>query len=773
MTEAAEKVTIPKFHENGSLETEVVGLQGDLWSENIRVLRDRLEPLFSRTNLRNVILDFSQVTNLDSEGLSTLLELHRRFTEKEVGFRLVNVAGNVLHFFQITNLINLFELGPPTEGPATLIRKQRKALWQSHAFTAQLLSALGEAVLGLDLEGHILFANPAAEKILSWEEAELLGKPLAEVARFTFPSGAVWTPERLLRSPGGQQSAPIHRHDLNLVNRGGRALSIELVATKIYQSGEAIGMVVGIQDHTNKKRAEEDLKLLATAVGQSADMIVVTDVEGKIEYVNPIFTEVTGYQPQEAVGRNIRILKSGKHGAEFYRAMWAQLSQGQVWSGRITNRRKDGSLYEEESTISPVFDSLGRIKNFVNIKRDITQEVIRERQLMESQKMEAIAQLTGGIAHDFNNLLTTVMGNIGLAKKRASSDVNHFLDNAEKACLRGASLIQQMLLYSRKTDSAKSAVDLAAIAHEVLTLARETIDRRIELTSDFDGANLHVVGDPSQIHQTILNLILNARDAIEDLASRESWLEGERERNHHERRIVVGTRKVEIHECSHLHAPEAEPGRFAVLFVKDNGCGMSPQTVEHIFEPFFTTKEEGKGTGLGLATVYGIAKNHGGWIEVASAEGEGSLFEVYLPLADFQEEAREIAPVGEELFEGDETILIVDDEVTICEVAKATFESLGYRVILAHDGLEAIEVFDQRKKEIDLVILDLSLPKRSGKEVLETIRATDPSIPVIISSGYTVAGAVERDLEGFRSIIQKPYRAGQLIGEVRRVLDEA
>ncbi|MCA9424276.1 MAG: anti-sigma factor antagonist [Candidatus Omnitrophica bacterium] len=751
--------------------TFILSLEGDLSGKEATLLSDKMAPLLDRNNLRNVVLNLEKVKNVDSEGLSTLLTLHRRFTEKEVGFRLVNVNGNVLHFLQVTNLINLFELGHPTEGPATLIRKQRKALWQSHAFTTQLLSALGEAVLGLDLEGRILFANPAAERVFSWEEADLLGKPLSECARFLHGPGQDWDPAILFGASNGSQKIPVQRVDLTLVNRGGRQADVELVATRIFQSGEEIGLVLGIQDHTKKKRAEEDLKLLATAIQQSADMLVITDINGTIEYVNPIFTAVTGYEPHEAVGRNIRMLKSGRHDSNFYEELWQQISQGHVWTGRITNRRKDGGLYEEESTISPVFDSNGQIKNFVNIKRDVTKEVFQERQLMESQKMEAIAQLTGGIAHDFNNLLTTVMGNLGLAKRRATPEATKFLDNAEKACLRGASLIQQMLLYSRKTQSERTTVDLESIAKEVMTLARETIDRRIELAMDFEEEGCFVTGDPGQIHQTILNLILNARDAIEDCFSRETWLDGEIKRGRRDFKIVVGTRKVRLTDCAQLQSPEASPGAYAILFVKDNGSGMPQETVDHIFEPFFTTKEEGKGTGLGLATVYGIAKSHQGWIEVASAEGEGSIFEVYLPSVETIEPSLERTYEGDGFVEGTETILMVDDEVTICEVAKASFEALGYRVILAHDGLEAIEVFGKYQKQLDLVILDLSLPKLSGGEVLKAIRRKDSEVPVIISSGYDVKHHGDHGLKDYHSVIQKPYRAGQLIGEVRRVLD--
>jgi anti-anti-sigma factor len=750
--------------------TVILKLSGMLNTETRADLEPYVDDLNSSHNLQEVILNLDRLTHIDSRGLSTLLSMHRRFTERDIGFRLVNVNDYVLRLFQVSNLVNLFEIGPPPQDHASLVHDRREALWQSHAFTTQLLAALGEAVLGVDSDGKILFVNPAAERLLGWEEADLLGRSLVEALDPRDHSGRPVLMALTSHPALDLDQGPVVRVEVSLTKRSGEIAEVEWVATTIFQAGHRIGRVVGIRDLSQRRREQDEVKRLATAVDQAAEMIVVTDPEGVVQYVNPAFEKVTGYTREEAVGRRTNILKSGAHDPAFFEDLWKTIRKGQVWTGRFMNRRKDGRLYEEEATISPVHDASGAVINFVAVKRDITQEVLLEQQLRESQKFEAIAQLAGGIAHDFNNLLTSVIGNIQLAKIKKSGDVTAYLEKAEQACLRGASLVQQLLLYSRKTSSAKERISLNAIAREVLALARETIDRRIEFKVDLKQHLPLVRADSGQMHQVLLNLVVNARDAVEERCASESAQESSSGLST-DMRITVSTDVVtpEVHKVPTDALPPAE--KYVVLTVADTGSGMDSKTRQHLFEPFFTTKEVGKGTGLGLATAYGIVKNHGGWVEVQSSPGIGSTFHVYLP-ADLTTPASQTSqPSLEPVPGGNETILVVDDETSICDVAKDILEAHGYSVLIALDGEEGLDVYSREMTGIDLVILDLSMPKLSGKEVLERLRILNPAVRVIISSGY-LSGDIHSTASGC-VFVQKPYRTEDLLRGVREALDDS
>jgi anti-anti-sigma factor len=750
-------------------DTVVLKLTGALDTETRLQLAPYIDPLKSDPNLREVIFNLDRVTHMDSRGLSTLLSLHRHFTERDINFRLVNVHDYVMRLLQVSNLSNLFEIGPPPESEALLVHDRREALWQSHAFTTQLITALGEAVFGVDADGRVLFANPAAERLLGWEEADLLGRPLTEVIQPFDASGEPVTLDP--NGAGGSDASPVTRLEAALLTKSGEPVEVEIVATTIFQYGHRIGRVLGIRDLRQRKQAQSELKRLATVVEQTAEMIVVTDPDGIIQYVNPAFERITGYSREEAVNTPTSLFHGIVQDGAFRQNLWETLKSGKVWTGRLTNRRKDGQLYEEEATISPVQDSSGNTINFVCVKRDITQEALLEQQLRDSQKFEAIAQLAGGIAHDFNNLLTSVIGNIQLARVRPQGDIQGYLARAEQACMRGASLVQQLLLYSRKSPSEKQVITLNLIVREVVALARETIDRRIEIETHLMPDLPRIIADPTQMHQVLLNLVVNARDAIEEVRSLAGEEEGIPAARASSPKITICTESISLAKEGPALDVLGDPGDYTVLSVSDTGTGMDAKTQEHLFEPFFTTKEVGKGTGLGLATAYGIVRNHGGWIEIESERDRGSTFKIYLPVAQGGcKEAARSEDSGEPK-RGSETILVVDDETSICDVARDTLESYGYTVLAANDGEKGLEVYAREMSRIDLVILDLSMPKLSGREVLERIREINPHARVIISSGY-LTGDIQAVASGC-IFVQKPFRVDSLLRVVRRALDQS
>ena len=365
----------------------------------------------------------------------------------------------------------------------------------------------------------------------------------------------------------------------------------------------------------------------ATAVEQAAEAIVITDPKGTILYVNPAFERITGYTSLEAVGQNPRILKSGKHDAAFYQQMWGTLSRGKVWTSRIINKKKNGTLYEEEISISPVFDSNGKIANFVAVKRDVTQEVALETQLRQSQKMEIIGQLAGGVSHDFNNILTVIQGNASLL-------LNAELNPAEKtectqqilhAAERAASLTRQLLIFGRKQVMQPANLSLNEVVAQMTKMLRRVLGENISLQSNY-AANLPLIhGDPGMIEQVLMNLVVNARDAMPAGGSLTIATGVKRFDNEQAEQIPERLARIACLAGGQRHRLRHRPGHFA-----------------RIYEPFFTTKEVGKGTGLGLATVYGIMQQHHGWITVTSEVNKGTTFQIQFPAvvkAELEEKA--------------------------------------------------------------------------------------------------------------------------------------
>ncbi|MEW6236790.1 MAG: response regulator [Candidatus Omnitrophota bacterium] len=410
----------------------------------------------------------------------------------------------------------------------------------------------------------------------------------------------------------------------------------------------------------------------------------------------------------------------------------------------------------------------GKVTRIVTVIRDITEKKKLEGRLLQAQKMEAVGQLAGGVAHDFNNLLTIIIGNVALAEKKASAEIHRNLVSASQAASRAEKLVQQLLAFSRKSQIELKPIALNSIIEEVYRLMRETIDRRIEIAIQTDKSLPKVLADGTQMHSTFMNLCLNARDAFDEYLHDPAAF-----RRPVDRFMILlktETTVVENRFCER-HA-YARPGRFVVVSISDNGIGMDIDTQHHIFEPFFTTKEVGKGTGLGLASVYGIVEQHGGWIDFYSEYKKGTTFKLYLPMVEDEEIETDIE-YCEETRGGSETILLVDDEEMILDFGREILEEYGYTVLLAADGEEATNIFLQKSDRIDLLILDLSMPRLSGREMLERLQLALQGKKVIVSSGY--AEEFQREMLthlGAADFIAKPYQPTSLAQKVRQVLDK-
>ncbi len=419
-----------------------------------------------------------------------------------------------------------------------------------------------------------------------------------------------------------------------------------------------------------------------------------------------------------------------------------------------------GSYYPFKSHDGDIVGIIGGVVEITDRKR-------LELQLRQAQKMEAVGQLAGGIAHDFNNLLTGIIGNLGLAELDAPQEIRVFLSAAVEAAGRAEQLVRQLLAFSRKSPVELTQVDLNEQIERVSHLVREVIDRRIDIEVHAKPGLPCILADATQIDSILMNLCVNARDAINDVIEKEA-VPG-REGDRFVISLETGTMIVNGEYCR-THA-YARPGEFVVLSVSDNGAGMDLETQRHIFEPFFTTKPLGEGTGLGLASAYGIIKQHGGWINLYSEPGRGTTFKIYLPIAE--RDLRENAAKGiSEVRGGDETILLVDDEKMIRELGKTVLEKHGYTVLLAVDGGEALEIFHREGDRIDAIVLDLSMPHLSGYEVLQQLRSESTRVKVIVSSGYAENGQT-RKLQSLNpsGYITKPYRPEGLLRIIREVLD--
>lgn len=465
-----------------------------------------------------------------------------------------------------------------------------------------------------------------------------------------------------------------------------------------------------------RERVREHARL-ATAIEQADETAVITDQDGRIEYVNPAFERITGYTRDEVIGRTPGVLKSGKHPPEFYADMWRLLREGKTWRGLFWNRRKDGSLYEEEASISPVCDTEGRVVNYVAIKRDITRQRALEAQLRQAQKMESIGRLAGGVAHDFNNSLQAILGfcELLLAGKAADDPERADLEFILKSAKHASELTAQLLAFSRRQIIRPQTIGLNELVREQERMLRRVLGETITLRVECDPDDPPVRADTGQIRQVLVNLAVNARDAMPE----------------------GGTLTLCTCARDGTTADSAPGARWVCLEVSDTGTGMSEEVQSHLFEPFFTTKAMGQGTGLGLSVVDGIVKQHGGHVEVRSAPGEGASFTVYLPRASHTDEAA--APAGgpapgASTPHGGRRVLLVEDEEGPRRFAVRVLQEHGFDVKEAAD-LSAARALGETEP-FDLLVSDVILPDGSGAEFARTWVERRPGGRVVLMSGY-------------------------------------
>jgi len=742
-------------------------------------------------------------------------------------------------------------------------------------------------IIGRD--GRVLYVNSFAAAHLGLKPEQIIGQPRAaffqtgdaerqsRALRRVFENGEAIYSENHTRFPGG---------DLWL----GTWLS------PVRDPGGAVVAVLGIsRDITERVRAQESVRLQTLALDTADNAIVICDRAGDVVWINPSFSRLTGYARDEILGRNLRLLKSGLHDEEYYRRMWAAILSGQVWRGEVVNRRKDGSLYTQDQTITPVPNERGEITHFIAIQQDITsrkrmeaeltesrqrferifnasptaiaivtaregrflhvndgfllpmgyqreevvgrtaveldlyenpadrealreviaregraqnyeirfrgkngrvfdvllsaepfahdpeptllcmvnditrwkeQQARMEEELRRAQKLESVGTLAGGIAHDFNNILTVIQGHacLLLSEPGLPEDQQESLRQIQQAAERAATLTRQLLAFSRRQPLQRRVLDLNGVVTNMTRMLGRLIREDITLKIECAPRLPTVIGDVGMIEQVIMNLAINARDAIH---ARPAGAEPGR--------LLIATEAVLSHPPGDRGQHHAGLARFVCVSVRDNGVGIPPEIRPRIYDPFFTTKEVGRGTGLGLATVHAIVRNHGGWIDLETEVGRGSVFRVYFPASDAAVDEENDPLVTSGPRGGHETILLVEDEAPLRDLAAEVLQRFGYHVITAENGAQALERWDQHQGKFDMLLTDLVMPGGiNGRELAENLYTRQPGLKVLLTTGYgsELETAAPDHLPAF-PCLHKPYPPQELARAVRDCLDGA
>lgn len=604
------------------------------------------------------------------------------------------------------------------------------------------------SALWMDNKGKLIYVNAAACQSLGYSSEELLSMTLFDInPDYTSVDwGRKW---EIIKAKRHMTNESIHK------KKDGTIFPVEANANFIQFGGHEY-VCAFARDITERKEKDSEVLRLAKVVNEAAESIVIAEPGGRIIYVNPAFEQMTGYTADEVLGKTTAIVKSGKHDRDFYNKLWNTIESGKIWRGRFTNRKKDGTLFEEDAVISSVRDNSGKIDNYIAVKRDVTLEVSLEAQLRHSQKMDALGRLAGGLAHDFTNMLVVIIGRAQIAKSKMDSakDVQHDVDEIISAANRLSELTGQLLAFAHKAPISLRHMDLSKAVRGIEELLGRTLPENIALTIHTSKEALKVEMDPSLIEQVLVHLAINAENAMPNGG-----------------RLVIETDSIALSEVeSNQILQESDDrkiqhGHFAVLTVSDTGIGISPDAISRIFDPFFTTQMGSKGSGLGLSTAYGIVRQHNGYTTVYSHPGHGSSFTVFIPLL----EQHDIPDTKKNKHDESLTILITDDNPLPRGVLVRILHSLGHTVLEAGDGPQALDLARRHDGAIDLMIADCIMPDVRGDTLAKEVVNIYPDIKVIFSSGYPKT--ILEKLVGDPPVLRKPFTADAVARAIRKIMD--
>ena len=662
------------------------------------------------------------------------------------GFQVRDVAGNLVRLAGIATDI-------------TARKQTEQALQRQQTELRVLFDLMPALIFFKDTENGILRVNKRFAETVGKSVEEIEGKPYLEIH--------------------SQEAAKYYADDLEVIRSGAPKLGIietlrDREGKELWmqtdkvpvcdKEGKVIGIVVMCQDITERNRAEETLRLLNSAVLQSREAILITDATldlpgPRVVFVNPAFTKMTGYTAEEVIGKTPRILQGPLTDKTVLSRLRHSLARGELFEGETINYRKDGTEFDLEWQAAPIRDAGGTITHFLALQRDITARKRFEAQMFQSQKMETVGRLAGGVAHEFNSIMTAIIGQseLMIGDLPAGGSLAKSAIEISKAAGRAAMLTRQLLAYGRKQFLQPETLDLNRLIASMDGVLHHLMGGGVDTQVVTDSALHAVKADAGQIEQVIMNMAMNARDAMPNGGN-----------------LTLETANVSFDQESVGRYPELKPGDYVMLAITDTGSGMSPDVRGRVFEPFFSTKEVGQGTGLGLSTCYGIIKQSGGHISVYSEIARGSTFKIYLPQVELVAKIPIQGSDSSDLPRGTETILLVEDDPALREMAATLLRRLGYTVLPAANGIEALSLKQQRGiGHIDLLFTDVVMPHMSSKELSERVRASYPHTRILFTSAYTENAIIRQGvLNKGLAVLQKPFTPSALARKLREVLDQ-
>jgi PAS domain S-box-containing protein len=614
-----------------------------------------------------------------------------------------------------------------------------------------IIESSDDAIISKTLAGIITSWNPAAERMFGYTAAEIVGQPILRL----FPPDRLEEENQILsRLARGER---VQHFETVRVRQDGSQLDVAATISPIRDAaGKICGVSKILRDITERKQAEERIAEQAAFLDKARDAILVRELGGKIIFWNEGAKHIYGWTREEAVGEN-----SGKllyrDAGKFSEFNALTIQQGE-WQGELQHMAKDGRPITIEARWTLIRDNDGQPKSILAINTDITEKKKIEAQFLRAQRMESIGTLAGGIAHDLNNILAPIMMSIDILKRLSPQpQAIKILETIELSAQRGADIVRQVLSFARGVEGARIEVQPNHLLRDLESIIENTFPKDIRLQFFIPNDTWTILGDPTQVHQILLNLCVNARDAMP-----------------HGGCLAVGAKNCVLDPHDAAMNDQAKAGRYVVISVNDSGTGIPPEIIDKIFEPFLTTKELHQGTGLGLSTVMAIVKSHEGFVNVCSEPGKGTTFKVYLPAMDSASAPRLAPSAQASLPRGNgETILVVDDEASVLTITGQTLETFGYRVLTATDGAHALGVYLQNQKDIAAVVTDIMMPIMDGPAMIHALRRINPAVKIVAATGLKTNDRMTAAYgSGLQHFLTKPYTAETMLKTIREILDE-
>jgi two-component system, cell cycle sensor histidine kinase and response regulator CckA len=611
----------------------------------------------------------------------------------------------------------------------------------------EMVEQINDIIFSIDAHGIYTYISPAAEIISGYKPEEVIGHPLEEFLDPMFIPKYKKQIQKII-------SGVLEPSEYRIRIKSGEYRWVRSSSKPVFDGDRLLGVRGVLTDITERKKAEEALNLLSHTIKSISECVSVTDLHNNIMYINQAFQDTYGYTEEEVIGKNISNIVYTNETDKT--EILAATLRGE-WHGERINRKKDGTEFPIFLSTSTVYDELGDPIALVGVATDITEQKKLQQELLQSQKMQSIGTLAGGVAHDFNNILGIILGYASLLEKHKSDDQKYSesISAINSAVQRGASLVRQILTFARKTDVDFEVINVNDLVHELLSMLQQTFPKLITFKEITEKNIPYIQADRTQIHQALLNLCVNARDAMPNGGSLTMQTE------------LVSREKIQNQFRS------ADQNAYACVSVTDTGEGMDEATLDRIFDPFFTTKEKGKGTGLGLSVTYGVMQTHHGYVHAESALGHGSTFRLYFPVSDTSEKLTDSNTSAESFTTGGtETILIVEDEELLNDMVRFLLETSGYKAYAAKDGIEAVNIYKDHSDEIALVLSDMGLPGMTGSEVFKKLKEINPNAKVLLASGFFDPNDKSELLKaGAKGFIPKPYLPEDVLRGIRKALD--